>query len=133
MNGKQLFLNIIWAILIGWAFFVEYMVAAFFLALTIIGIPFAYQIARAAFVALVPFGTRIGPVSETASVLGTIFNIVWVVLFGWWMALLHVILAIIFFILIITIPFGIASWRLAKFIIWPFNREIEWVENDSWT
>ncbi|WP_413450021.1 YccF domain-containing protein [Georgenia phoenicis] len=52
----------------------------------------------------------------------TIGNVLWLLLAGWWLALLYVVAGIIACILIITIPFGIASFRLASFVIWPFGR-----------
>ena len=52
----------------------------------------------------------------------TVGNILWLVLAGWWLALLYVLAGIIACILIITIPFGIASFRLASFVLWPFGR-----------
>jgi uncharacterized membrane protein YccF (DUF307 family) len=58
-------------------------------------------------------------------VLRLILNIIWVVLCGWWMAILYVFAGIICFILIITIPFGIAAFRIAGFVLWPFGRHIE--------
>jgi uncharacterized membrane protein YccF (DUF307 family) len=58
-------------------------------------------------------------------VLRLILNIIWVVLCGWWMAILYVLAGIICFILIITIPFGIAAFRIAGFVLWPFGRHIE--------
>ncbi len=54
-----------------------------------------------------------------------ILNIIWVVLCGWWMAILYVLAGIICFVLIITIPFGIAAFRIAGFVLWPFGRQIE--------
>ena len=54
-----------------------------------------------------------------------ILNIIWVILCGWWMAILYVLAGIICFILIITIPFGIAAFRIAGFVLWPFGRHIE--------
>ena len=54
-----------------------------------------------------------------------ILNIIWVVLCGWWMAILYALAGIICFILIITIPFGIAAFRIAGFVLWPFGRHIE--------
>ena len=53
-----------------------------------------------------------------------ILNVIWFVLCGWWMALLYALAAIICFILIITIPFGIASWRIAGYVLWPFGRSV---------
>jgi uncharacterized membrane protein YccF (DUF307 family) len=57
--------------------------------------------------------------------LAAILNVIWLVLEGLWMAIAYVIVGIICFILIITIPFGIASWRIAGYVLWPFGRTIE--------
>src|SRR5215469_6212242 len=54
-----------------------------------------------------------------------ILNIIWLVLCGWWMAILYVVAGLLAFILIITIPFGIAAFRIAGFVLWPFGRTIE--------
>jgi uncharacterized membrane protein YccF (DUF307 family) len=54
-----------------------------------------------------------------------ILNVIWVVLCGWWMAILYVLAGIIGFVLIITIPFGVAAFRIAGFVLWPFGRQIE--------
>ncbi|MET7649841.1 MULTISPECIES: YccF domain-containing protein [unclassified Streptomyces] len=51
-----------------------------------------------------------------------LLNIIWLVFCGIWMAIGYVIAALICFVLIITIPFGIASLRIAGFVIWPFGR-----------
>ena len=61
------------------------------------------------------------------SVMRLILNLIWLILCGWWMAILYVIAGIICFILfflIITIPFGIAAFRIASYFIWPFGRSI---------
>jgi len=55
-----------------------------------------------------------------------ILNVIWLVLCGWWMAILYFLAGLIAFILIITIPFGIAAWRIAGYVLWPFGRQIEW-------
>ena len=54
-----------------------------------------------------------------------ILNVIWLVLCGWWMALLYVLAGIVCAILIITIPFAIASFRIASYVIWPFGRSIQ--------
>ncbi|CAM5688390.1 YccF domain-containing protein [Kitasatospora aureofaciens] len=51
-----------------------------------------------------------------------ILNVIWLVFCGIWMALAYVLAGIICCVLIITIPFGIASFRIAGFILWPFGR-----------
>src|SRR5262249_62283028 len=53
-----------------------------------------------------------------------ILNLIWLILCGWWMAILYFLAGIIAFILIITIPFGIAAWRIAAYVLWPFGRSI---------
>ena len=57
--------------------------------------------------------------------LNALLNVIWLVLEGLWMAIAYVIVGIVCFILIITIPFGIASWRIAGYVLWPFVRTIE--------
>jgi uncharacterized membrane protein YccF (DUF307 family) len=54
----------------------------------------------------------------------TIGNILWLILAGWWLAILYVIAGILNCILIIGIPFGIASFKLAGLAIAPLGREI---------
>jgi uncharacterized membrane protein YccF (DUF307 family) len=51
-------------------------------------------------------------------------NIIWFVLAGVWMAIAYVVAALICFILIITIPFGIAALRIAMFALWPFGKTV---------
>ncbi|MER5357535.1 YccF domain-containing protein [Streptomyces sp. NPDC002785] len=51
-----------------------------------------------------------------------ILNVLWVVFCGFWMALGYLVAAIICFVLIVTIPFGIASLRIAGYVLWPFGR-----------
>lgn len=52
----------------------------------------------------------------------TLLNVLWLVLAGFWMAMGYVVAGLICCILIITIPFGIASFRIAGFALWPFGR-----------
>ncbi len=56
--------------------------------------------------------------------MSTILNILWLVLCGFWMAIAYVVAGVICCILIITIPFGIASFRIANYALWPFGRTI---------
>ncbi|MEU6505341.1 MULTISPECIES: YccF domain-containing protein [unclassified Streptomyces] len=51
-----------------------------------------------------------------------LLNLVWLFFCGLWMAIGYVIAALICFIFIVTIPFGIASLRIAGFVLWPFGR-----------
>ncbi|MFC5185653.1 YccF domain-containing protein [Actinomadura harenae] len=53
-----------------------------------------------------------------------LLNIIWLVFAGFWMALGYAVAGIICCILIITIPFGIASFRIAAFALWPFGKTV---------
>lgn len=54
----------------------------------------------------------------------TLLNVVWLLLAGIWLAIGYVIAGIICCVLIITIPFGIASFRIAAYALWPFGRTV---------
>lgn len=54
----------------------------------------------------------------------TLLNIIWLVFAGFWLAVGYAAAGIICFVLIVTIPFGIASFRLAGYALWPFGREV---------
>jgi uncharacterized membrane protein YccF (DUF307 family) len=56
----------------------------------------------------------------------TLGNILWFLLAGLWLAIGYAVAGVVAFILIITIPFGIASFRLAGYVIWPFGRTVVW-------
>jgi len=60
------------------------------------------------------------------SIMRLILNLIWLILCGWWMAILYILAGIVCFILIITIPFGIAAFRIAAYVIWPFGRSVVW-------
>jgi uncharacterized membrane protein YccF (DUF307 family) len=53
-----------------------------------------------------------------------LLNIIWLVLCGWWMALLYAIAGAVMCVLIITIPFGLQAFKLAGFMLWPFGRTV---------
>src|SRR3954463_14042249 len=54
----------------------------------------------------------------------TILNLIWLVLAGFWLAVGYVVAGLICCILIVTIPFGIASFRIAGYALWPFGRTV---------
>lgn len=56
----------------------------------------------------------------------TVGNVLWFLLAGLWLAIGYVLAGIVAFVLIITIPFGIASFRLAGYVVWPFGRTVVW-------
>ncbi len=53
-----------------------------------------------------------------------LLNIIWFLLAGLWMAIGYLIAAVICFLLIITIPFGLAALRIAVYSLWPFGKTV---------
>ncbi|GAA1272079.1 YccF domain-containing protein [Pseudonocardia aurantiaca] len=54
----------------------------------------------------------------------TLLNVIWLLLCGIWLAIGYVIAGVICCLLIVTIPFGLASFRIADFSLWPFGRQL---------
>jgi uncharacterized membrane protein YccF (DUF307 family) len=54
----------------------------------------------------------------------TVLNVLWLVLSGLWLALGYAVAGLVMCLLIITIPFGIASFRLAAYVLWPFGQTV---------
>jgi len=53
-----------------------------------------------------------------------VLNLIWLVLAGLWMAIFYLVAAVICFVFIVTIPFGIAAARIAFYALWPFGRTV---------
>ena len=117
--------NILWIILGGGIFiFLEYLVGGILLCFTIIGIPFGIQAMRLAFLSLTPFGKDVTSSGRPEGCLSTLMNIIWILVGGIWIALTHVLFAIIMAITIIGIPFAKQHMKLAAFSFTPFGREV---------
>lgn len=54
----------------------------------------------------------------------TLLNIIWLVFGGLELFLAYILAGLIGFIFIITIPVGIASWRIAGYVLWPFGKAV---------
>lgn len=116
--------NIIWVVFGGFFLALEYAMFGLILCGTIIGIPFGWQIIRLASVVVWPFGKEVIHKKEKEGCLTTGMNVLWIFIFGIWIALGHAILGLIFFITIIGIPFGRQHFKLASMALTPFGREI---------
>lgn len=59
---------------------------------------------------------------------GTLLNILWLVFFGWWLCLMHIVAGVTQCITIIGIPVGIANFKIAAIALWPVGRRVVPVE-----
>jgi len=55
---------------------------------------------------------------------GTLLNILWVIFFGWWLCLMHIMTGIAQCITLIGIPVGIANFKIASIALWPVGRRV---------
>ncbi len=114
--------NIIWLILGGLALAFGWVVIGLVLCVTIIGIPLGVQAFKMAELTLTPFGKSVVYGGGVGSLL---FNLVWLVLAGVWMAIGYLAAGMVNCLTIIGIPFGIQSFKMAKLALWPFGTQIQ--------
>lgn len=119
----RLILNLLWFILAGLWLAIAYVLAGIVAFILIITIPFGFAAFRIAAFTLWPFGRRI--VRRTDAGAGsTIGNVVWIILFGWWLALTHLLTGIAMCLTIIGIPLGLGNVKLIPVSLTPLGREI---------
>jgi uncharacterized membrane protein YccF (DUF307 family) len=121
----SLFGNLIWLIFGGFLTGLGYILGGLALCVTIIGIPFGVQSIKLGVAALAPFGRRVIETEEAAGPLRIIFNVIWLVLFGWEIALVHLGHALILAITIIGLPFARQHIKLVPLALFPFGRRLE--------
>jgi uncharacterized membrane protein YccF (DUF307 family) len=131
MQPVSIFLNILWLLFGGVWMAAGWVVAAIIMAITIIGLPWARAAFNIAVYTLLPFGQRAvrrdlltGESDVGTGVLGLIGNLIWLVLAGWWLALGHLVTAVVLAVTIIGIPFAWAHLKLAGIALWPIGKEI---------
>lgn len=115
--------NIIWVIFGGLLMAIVWTLAGLILCLTFIGIPFGIQCFKIAIFLLSPFGRDIKIGNFGAG--GLIFNIIWIIFFGWEFAIAHVVTGLVFCLTVIGIPFGIQHFKFAKLGFIPFGAIID--------
>jgi uncharacterized membrane protein YccF (DUF307 family) len=106
-------------------------VAAVLMAITIVGLPWTRAAFNIASYTLLPFGQKAvsraqysGSEDVGTGPLGTLGNIVWLVLAGWWLALGHLVTALLLAVTIVGIPFAWAHLKLAGIALWPIGKMI---------
>lgn len=116
--------NVIWLIFGGLIAALGYIIGGLALCLTIIGIPFGMQSIRIGFATLTPFGKKVVEQPGGDSTLRLVFNVIWIVLFGWEIALAHLLSALILAITIVGLPFAKQHLKLTKVAIFPFTYDL---------
>lgn len=122
----NLFGNIIWLIFGGFIVCLEYLASGFVLCCTIIGIPFGLQCFKIGIMSLLPFGQGIRNAPQPIGVgcISVIFNIIWIVFAGFWIALTHLFFGVLLAITIVGIPFARQHFKLMELSFSPFGKEL---------
>jgi uncharacterized membrane protein YccF (DUF307 family) len=126
MSPVSLLLNVLWILCGGIWMAAGWLIAAVIMAVTIIGLPWAKAALTIALYTVLPFGYTVvdRPPGTFGGLFAFIGNIIWFVLAGWWLALGHLIAAVVLAITIVGLPFAWAHFKLAGISLWPLGREI---------
>ncbi|QOV65578.1 YccF domain-containing protein [Kosakonia pseudosacchari] len=129
-------LNILNFVLGGFATTLGWLLATMISALLIITLPLTRSCWEITKLSLIPWGNEAIHINELEpqnknSLLnagGTLLNIVWFVLFGWWLCIMHITAGIAQCLTIIGIPVGVANFKIAAIALWPVGRRVVSVE-----
>ena len=120
--------NLVFFVLGGFIIFLGYVLGGILLCLTIVGIPFGFQCFKLAGGVLAPFGREVRTRKQPESALSIILNIIWIILPGLELAIMHIILAALFAITIIGIPIAKQHIKLLPLALLPFGRQMRDIE-----
>jgi uncharacterized membrane protein YccF (DUF307 family) len=121
--------NIVFFICGGFIIFLGYVFGGILLCLTIVGIPFGFQCFKLAGGVLAPFGRDVYETEPPGGALSLILNIVWIILPGLELAVMHLLLALLFASTIVGFPLATQHMKLVKVALLPFGhvmREIRY-------
>jgi uncharacterized membrane protein YccF (DUF307 family) len=116
--------NVIWLIFGGLVTGVGYILGGISMLVTIIGIPFGLQAIKLGAAALMPFGRQIRNRPGSGGFLETLFNVIWLILFGWEIALAHLLHGLLLAITIIGLPFAKQHFKMIPLALFPFGKEL---------
>jgi uncharacterized membrane protein YccF (DUF307 family) len=114
--------NIIWVMTGGFLIPVIYLLSGILLILTIIGFPFGVQCIKLASLGLFPFGKEVYDKPTAYGFLAVVFNVIWILLGGFWLAVIHLCLAVILGITIIGLPLAKQHLKLTTVALLPFGK-----------
>ena len=118
--------NVLWFIFGGFFSGMAWILSGLFWCLTLIGIPYGLQCFKFASLSLSPFGKEVVYGDGAVSFL---VNVIWCLLFGWWMALVNFAIGCLWCVTIIGIPFGKQFFKISKLALAPFGAEVVRIRN----
>jgi len=118
--------NLLWILLGGGLFiFLGYLIGGVLLCLTIVGIPFGVQLIKLSLLGLAPFGKRIDTEGVASGILPILMNVLWWVLGGVEVAIVHLVFAFILAITVVGLPFAKQHMKMLHLSLVPFGASID--------
>jgi len=115
--------NLIWLIFGGLITGLGYIIGGLLLCVTVVGIPFGLQSINLGVATFAPFGKEVVSTGSSGS-LKIVFDVVWIILFGWEIAMAHLVSALILTITIVGVPFAKQHIKLIPVALFPFSQEL---------
>lgn len=116
--------NILWLVLGGLLVSLYYFLVGLIFCITIVGIPFGYQLMKMAGFALWPFGREAHSDVNDGSCLSILMNVIWILVGGIEIAMIHISFGIFCCITIVGIPFGVQHFKMAILAFVPFGKKV---------
>ena len=116
--------NILWFVLGGFLVSLYYFVVGLLFCLTIVGIPFGLQLIKLAGFALWPFGRNVASGANDGGCLSILMNVIWILLGGIEIAMLHITFGVVLCMTIVGIPFGLQHFKMSLLALTPFGKMI---------
>ena len=116
--------NILWLLFGGLIAGLGYLLGGVLLCITILGIPFGLQAIKLGMATFAPFGKVVVTRPGGDGCLPVVFNVLWIVLFGWEIAIAHLLSAAVLAITIVGIPFAVQHVKLIPLALLPFGRDL---------
>lgn len=116
--------NILWIVLGGIFISMYYALVGLLFCITIVGIPFGVQLFKMAGFALWPFGHQVTAGPNDSGCMSIFMNIIWIVLGGVEIAVMHAVFGLICCVTIVGIPFGLQHFKMALLALAPFGKKI---------
>lgn len=117
--------NIIWLIFGGLEAAIGYFTGSLVLALTIVGLPWAWQTLKIGLLCLWPFGAKITDGNSPSGCLYILLNVLWIIFGGLWACLWHILCGVLLCITIIGLPWGHQHFKMAGLSLAPFGKDID--------
>ena len=123
--------NLVFFVFGEFLIFIGYVLGGILLCLTIIGIPFGLMCFRLAGSVIAPFGREVRETEPPGGAISLIMNILWIILPGLELAIMHLLLAAFFALTIIGFPIAVQHMKLVKVALMPFGHVMRDVDDRS--